>query len=102
VDGEDEHNPVLVSKLMQNYPNPFNPTTTIRFSIKEAAPTELSIFNLKGQLVKTLVNEPLPAGLHNVLWNGKDNNNRNVASGMYFYRLDSGNYNSVKKMLLLK
>ncbi len=102
VDGEDEHNPVLVSKLMQNYPNPFNPTTTIRFSIKQGTQTELNIFNLKGQLVKTLVNEPLPAGLHNVLWNGKDNNNRNVASGMYFYRLESGSYKSVKKMLLLK
>jgi len=102
VDGEDDHNPVLVTKLMQNYPNPFNPTTTIRFSIKERASTQLCIYNLKGQLVKTLVSEVLPEGLHQILWNGKDSNNRNVASGMYFYRLESGNYSFSKKMLLLK
>jgi len=52
--------------------------------------------------VKKLIDEVLPSGMHQIVWNGKDNNNRNVASGMYFYRLESKNYSCIKKMLLLK
>ncbi len=99
---EDPDNPALVTELLNNYPNPFNPETAIRFTLKETAPTIISVFNVKGQLVNTLVDGVLPAGKHQVVWNGKDNFNHNVASGMYFYRLESRNYSCVKKMLLLK
>ncbi|HQO17901.1 MAG TPA: FlgD immunoglobulin-like domain containing protein, partial [Candidatus Cloacimonas sp.] len=99
---EDPENPALVTELLNNYPNPFNPETAIRFTLKETAPTIISVFNVKGQLVNTLVDGVLPAGKHQVVWNGKDNCNHNVASGMYFYRLESRNYSCVKKMLLLK
>jgi hypothetical protein len=101
-DNEDPENPALVTRLLNNYPNPFNPETVIRFTLKESAPTRISVFNIKGQLVNTLVNGVLPAGMHQIVWNGKDNYNRNVASGMYFYRLESKNYSCVKKMLLMK
>ncbi|HRR51313.1 MAG TPA: FlgD immunoglobulin-like domain containing protein, partial [Candidatus Cloacimonas sp.] len=74
----------------------------IRFTLKETAPAKLCVYNIKGQLVKKLVDEVLPSGMHQVVWNGKDNKNRNVASGMYFYRLESGKYTSVQKMLLMK
>nr|MBP8705576.1 T9SS type A sorting domain-containing protein [Candidatus Cloacimonas sp.] len=64
--------------------------------------TTLTIYNLKGQQIKRLVNEELPSGMHNVVWNGKDEKGRNVASGVYFYRLQSGNYQATQKMLLMK
>ncbi|MDD4309284.1 MAG: T9SS type A sorting domain-containing protein, partial [Candidatus Cloacimonetes bacterium] len=94
--------PGLVTKLENNYPNPFNPITTISFSLAKPAKTNLAIYNLKGQLVTRLVNKDMNAGLHHVVWNGKDTNNLSVASGMYFYRLESGDYTAVKKMLLMK
>lgn len=99
---EDNNNPALVTALQNNYPNPFNPETTIRFSLKQAMPARLSIYNLKGQLVKTLVDGQLTEGMHNAVWNGKDNNNRSVASGVYFYRLKAGSYVSTRKMILTK
>ncbi len=101
-DIEDNVNPALITQLLNNYPNPFNPETTIRFTLQETAPAKLYVYNIKGQLVKKLIDEVLPSGMHQIVWNGKDNNNRNVASGMYFYRLDSKNYSCIKKMLLLK
>jgi hypothetical protein len=94
--------PGLVNALGNNYPNPFNPSTTISFSLAKPGRTTLAIFNLKGQLVTRLVNTDLSQGLHSVVWNGKDTNNRSVASGMYFYRIESGDFRAVKKMLLMK
>jgi hypothetical protein len=94
--------PALVTKLDSNYPNPFNPSTTISFSLAKAGKASLAIYNLKGQLVKRLVDGDYGSGEHKVVWNGKDENNRNIASGMYFYRMESGSYKSVKKMLLMK
>lgn len=88
--------------LHQNYPNPFNPTTTISYSLPEATKLRLDIYNLKGQLVKTLVNTEVSAGLHSVVWNGKDMNNTAVASGVYFYRVSSQNGIQTKRMLLMK
>ncbi len=87
-----------------NYPNPFNPETTIRFTTQNTKKnTELIIYNLKGQKVKTLVNEVLPAGEHSVVWNGKDENNRSVASGVYFYKMKVDDKTiATKKCLLLK
>jgi hypothetical protein len=92
----------LTTVLHQNYPNPFNPETNIRFAIPQSQKVELTIYNIKGQEVKKLLHEQLPAGNHTVVWNGKDNQNQQTASGMYFYRLKSGNYLQTKKMMLLK
>ncbi len=90
------------TKLIGNYPNPFNPTTTIRFSLNENSNVSLDIFNIKGQHVKSLVKENLNSGMHNKTWDGKDQKNKNVSSGIYFYKLQTGKYNSIKKMILVK
>ncbi len=88
---------------LSNYPNPFNPTTTISFSIPNKSKVDLSVYNTKGQKVKTLVKDQFTAGDHNILWNGTDNNNQPVSSGIYFYKLNvNGKTEAVKKCLLLK
>jgi len=92
--------------LEQNYPNPFNPETTISFSLNTeiTEDTELVIYNIKGQKVKTLT-KPLthqPTNRYSVTWDGTDDNNQPVSSGIYFYRLNTGNYNVTKKMILMK
>ncbi|MCD6176397.1 MAG: T9SS type A sorting domain-containing protein, partial [Candidatus Cloacimonetes bacterium] len=92
----------VVTELTGNYPNPFNPTTTISFSIKEAGFVSIDIYNMKGQLVKTLVNEQLDAAYYNITWNGKDNSNKTISSGVYFYKMRSSNYTATKKMILMK
>ncbi len=100
---EDENNSsAVITCLMNNYPNPFNPETTFRFSIKESSPTRLSIYNLKGQLVRRLVDQDLPAGTHQIVWNGRDTANRSVASGVYLYRLESKDYSHTKRAILMK
>ncbi|MDD4277894.1 MAG: FlgD immunoglobulin-like domain containing protein [Candidatus Cloacimonetes bacterium] len=88
--------------LLQNYPNPFNPTTTISYSLPEVSKTKLDIYNLKGQLVKSLINADQAAGRHNAIWDGKDSNNHQVASGVYLYRLSSPSKSLTKRMLLMK
>ncbi|MDP8201843.1 MAG: C25 family cysteine peptidase, partial [Candidatus Tenebribacter burtonii] len=92
----------MVTELTGNYPNPFNPTTTISFSTKEADFVSIDIYNMKGQLVKTLVNEQLDAAYYNIAWNGKDNSNKTISSGVYFYKMRSSNYTATKKMILMK
>ncbi len=92
----------LVTALKGNYPNPFNPTTEIQFSIKQAGPVKIEIYNILGQRVRTLINGNMPAGNHNVTWNGIDDKNRSVASGIYFYRMQSGKYTNTKKMVMMK
>lgn len=89
-------------ELSQNFPNPFNPTTTIRFALPEDATVSLRIYNIHGQLVRTLANGSFSAGSHNFTWDGTDENGLNVVSGMYFYQLQSRDYQEVKKMLMLK
>ena len=91
-----------VSQLIGNYPNPFNPETRISFSTRENGPVSIDIYNIKGQKVRSLLNENREAGTHNVVWNGKDDNGKNVASGVFFYRMKSGKYSSTKKMILMK
>jgi len=89
--------------LIGNYPNPFNPETTISFSVAQTSSlVNVEIFNIKGQKVKQLVNEILPAGRHIAVWNGKDDNGKQAASGIYFYQMKSGDYQKSSKMLLLK
>jgi hypothetical protein len=93
----------LLTQLGSNYPNPFNPSTTISFSVTQTSSfVTLDIYNSKGQKIKTLVNEVLSAGEHKVMWNGTDNRNASVSSGIYFYKMKTYHYTSVKKMILLK
>lgn len=88
---------------LQNYPNPFNPSTTINFSIKNESKVKLSIFNIKGQKIKTLVNTSFTRGDHSIVWKGDDENRNPVSSGVYIYKLYiNGKTESVKKCLLLK
>lgn len=88
--------------LKQNYPNPFNPVTHIAFNLKNSEKVSLKIYNAKGQLVKTLVNQKMTAGNHTIVWNGQDQNNNACASGVYFYRLETQKHTFSKKMLLVK
>lgn len=88
--------------LGQNYPNPFNPTTDINFALPSAADVELSVYNLLGQKVTTLVNGSMPAGNHTVTWDGTSESGGQVASGIYFYRISAGSFNETKKMMMLK
>lgn len=88
--------------LSQNYPNPFNPSTTISYQLPKSSSVKLEVYNLKGQKVKTLVDANQVAGYHNVIWNGTDTSNRNVASGVYLYRLSNPSKTISKRMLLMK
>jgi M6 family metalloprotease-like protein len=85
-----------------NYPNPFNPETTISFAMSEAGNAKVQVFNLRGQLVNTLLNDQVAAGNHSVVWNGKDYNNKDVASGIYFYRIKTSKATVQRKMILQK
>ncbi len=98
----DNHIQKYTITMDQNTPNPFNPTTTISYSIPKDDKVVLKVYNIKGQLVKTLVNDHLEAGTHNAIWNGNDETEKRVSSGVYLYRLESGGRAIVKKMLLLK
>lgn len=89
-------------KFLKNYPNPFNPRTTISFEITERGKTEVEIFNVKGQKVKTLLDENLEAGNHSIIWNGKSDNEKQVSSGMYFYKVSVNGKRKTSKMLMLK
>jgi hypothetical protein len=84
------------------YPNPFNPSTTINFSVQKECYVELSIYNIKGQKVKNLVNSDLEAGNHSVIWLGSDETGKSVSSGVYFYKLKAGDFQKVRKMILIK
>ena len=88
--------------LSANYPNPFNPSTTIEFSLPSAGRVELTVYNIRGQKVRTLVDGPLTAGNHTVIWNGANATGEQVASGVYLYRLRADGFTSVKKMILMK
>jgi hypothetical protein len=88
--------------LKQNYPNPFNPITTIEFALPRSGHVRISIYNTLGRQVRVLVNEPLPAGEYRITWNGRDFRGNQVASGIYLYRLEAGDFIVTKKMVLLK
>ena len=97
--------PILapVNSVGNNYPNPFNPNTTISYSVKENSLVRILVYNTKGQLVKTLVDEEKVPGNHSVQWNGVDHRGRNVASGVYFYMVSIGDdFRKTQKMMLLK
>lgn len=88
--------------LKGNYPNPFNPSTTIEFSLAHSSHTELNIYNLKGQKVKTLTHGKLPQGNHKVIWQGTDDHDQPVGSGIYLIRLNADNHIQTKKITLIK
>lgn len=88
--------------LSQNYPNPFNPTTTIAVDNKRFMHIKLDIYAVDGTHIKSLLNANLPSGHYNFTWNGFDNNNRPVSSGIYFYRLDNGTESIAKRMILMR
>ncbi|MBN2829287.1 MAG: choice-of-anchor J domain-containing protein [Candidatus Cloacimonetes bacterium] len=101
--GNDEQNDVQsVNRLISNYPNPFNPETTIAYEIKNNGHVSMDIYNILGKKVRTLINEEVTAGQHNVVWNGTDDNGKNVSSGVYFYKLTSGDFSATNKMILMK
>jgi glucose/arabinose dehydrogenase len=89
-------------QLQQNYPNPFNPSTEIRYSIPSAMNVKIIIYDATGRMIRELENGYQNAGLHQVMWNGSDNYNRKVSSGIYFYRLITENFSQTKAMVLLK
>ncbi|HQC31418.1 MAG TPA: T9SS type A sorting domain-containing protein [Candidatus Cloacimonas sp.] len=99
---DDNVNIPYVTALQKNYPNPFNPETTIHYSLREAGPVKIEVYNIKGQLVRYLVNELKNAGNYTVIWNGKDEQGKNVSSGIYFYRMQTKNYSATQKMMLMK
>ena len=83
--------------LEQNYPNPFNPSTIIKYQIPKLTNVKIEVFNLLGQKVETLLNKPMPSGSHEVEFSAN-----NLASGVYLYRIIAGEYQEVKKMILLR
>ncbi|MBW6514337.1 MAG: T9SS type A sorting domain-containing protein, partial [Candidatus Syntrophosphaera sp.] len=89
------------SRLIGNYPNPFNPSTTISYYSDKAQPVQITVYNQKGQAVKTwdLQSEK---GTHSLTWNGTDDSGAFVSSGVYYYRMKSGSYSSTRKMVLMK
>jgi len=129
VDEDDVVAIPLVTALQGNFPNPFNPSTTIKFSLSSgevsnnslssgevsnnslssgegrgegSTNVNITVYNIRGQVVKTLVNDYFPAGRHSVEWNGTDNRGRTVSSGIYFYRMTAGEYSATKRMVLMK
>ncbi|HEQ98515.1 MAG TPA: T9SS type A sorting domain-containing protein [candidate division Zixibacteria bacterium] len=97
----DSRLPVAV-ELYQNYPNPFNPITSIQYAVDSRKPVRIDIFDIRGRHLTTLVNETKEAGIYRAVWNGTDNNGTPAASGIYFYRLKTGDLTMTKKMILLK
>ncbi|NOX17592.1 MAG: T9SS type A sorting domain-containing protein, partial [Chlorobi bacterium] len=89
-------------RVSQNYPNPFNPSTVIKYGIPEASFVTIKIYNILGSEIATLVNTELNAGIHQAVWNGRDNLGNKVSSGTYILRVTAGNNSATKKMLLLK
>jgi len=88
--------------LAQNYPNPFNPSTVIEFTVPVRGDVRVSVYNLLGQRVATLVNQPMSPGTYRTDWNGRDEAGNPVASGIYFYRLEAEQFLKTRKMILLK
>jgi Zinc carboxypeptidase/Carboxypeptidase regulatory-like domain/FlgD Ig-like domain len=104
ISGVEDIPNIPILEFYGSYPNPFNPSTTISFKISSINEinTSLEIFNTRGQLVKTLVSEPLSSGSYNIVWNGKNEKDKNTASGLYYYKLKTDDFESSGKMLLLK
>ena len=88
--------------ISQNYPNPFNPLTTIKYQLPMLSEVKLVIYNVLGQKVRTLLNKQMEAGYHSVIWDGRNDEGRAVASGIYIYRFEAGDFQKTMKLMLLK
>ena len=100
VDVDDSAPDIFRNFLFQNAPNPSGPFTTIRYSLAEEGAVEVSVFDVEGRKVRTLVREQVPAGIHSVIWDGRDDSGREVASGAYFCRLEVGGYAETRQVML--
>jgi len=94
--------PPPAAAALRAWPNPFNPSTSVSFSLAQAGRAQLAVYNVRGQRVRTLVDDPLPAGEHTAVWNGRDDAGRPCASGVYLLRLQTGATVQTSKVLLLK
>jgi hypothetical protein len=94
--------PIKETTLLQNYPNPFNPGTTIAFYVPEVEVVTITIYDIRGNRIRQLVNEKIEYGKHRIEWDGQNDQNEHVGSGVYFYKMTAGNHSFVKKMVLLK
>ncbi len=94
--------PPAKTRLYKNYPNPFNPSTCIKYSLASDSVVDLSIYNIKGQKVRTIVNAKQQAGEKEFIWSGEDDSHKSVTSGIYFYTLLTSEFSQTKKMILLK
>jgi M6 family metalloprotease-like protein len=94
----------FTTALLGNFPNPFNPITKIRYQVirNESQFVQIEVYNIRGQIIRTLVNEYKSSGEHSVVWDGTDSNGSRVSSGLYFYRMRAGEYQAVRRMILLK
>ena len=102
---EVDFNQVLIptkTELTKNYPNPFNPVTNIDYSIAIDSYVSLIVYNLNGAEVKTLINQNMISGVHQIQWDGTNNSGENVASGRYIVKMNAKDYSSQIKMTLLK
>ena len=88
--------------LHQNYPNPFNPITSIRYDLPEDGLVNITVYDMMGRIVKTLVNSSQTAGYKSIVWDTVDDRGHSVSAGLYIYSITAGNYRANKKMILLK
>ena len=91
-----------MTRLLQNHPNPFNPRTSIRYVLANPEHVSLRIYDVRGQLVKTLVQRHQGTGWHIVDWDGRDDRGNTSASGVYHYRMTTGNFSQTRKFTILK
>ena len=91
-----------VSSLEPNYPNPFNPETTIEFAVPSDVLVKLDVYNSVGQQVASLVNDELTAGSYKTTWDARDETGEQVSTGVYFYRMQAGDFTDTRTMTLLK
>lgn len=102
VANQNEVNLVTATALKGNNPNPFNPSTTIHYDILEPCNVRLDIYNIKGQKVRSLLNEAKSSGSHSIVFDARDESGRALSSGVYFYRFTAGKYTATRKMLLME
>jgi hypothetical protein len=94
--------PVVSTALDGNHPNPFNPETTIKYSVKQPGPVKLAVYNIKGQLIRTLVDEVRATGRYKLIFDGRDERGRLIASGVYLLRMLAPGYQKTRKLMLMK
>jgi len=101
---ENHRDMPAVMEIKGNFPNPFNPSTTIQYAIPEgkSSHVKLNIYDLRGALVRTLVNQVINPGFHSVVWDGIDKKGNEVSSGVYIYRIQAGGFSKTNKMLLIR